>query len=89
MSGTTWTWEGGHCSDRFDFVQYKLQRKTGAIPQDVTSDTQVYVGVSATATHTVISGETYAIFAEYDDNRGSGLTARFNDPNEVGAFLVK
>ncbi len=87
-SSDTWTWAGAHCSDRFDFIQYKLVRKTGSAPQTVSDGTLIYTGTAATASHTPVSGDTYAIFAEYDA-RGTSLTAAFNDPDEVGAVLVK
>lgn len=87
-SGTTWTWEGAHCSDRFDFLTYVVRRATGSIPASPTAGTDVYTGTAATTTHTAVSGDTYVVFAQY--NARGGKAAEDNSSStEVGASLVE
>ena len=89
-SGTTWTWEGSHCSDRFDFMTYVLRRATGSTPTGPTSGTAVYTGTAATTTHTAVSGDTYAVFAQYSARQGTSAgTADGNSGNEVGSYLTE
>ena len=86
-SGDTWTWLGPHCSDRFDFLQYRLVHKTGAIPANPADGTTVYTGTAATTSHVPLPGETYVAFADYNGRSGSTVDGS-SDP-EVGSILVK
>lgn len=87
-SGTTWTWEGAHCSDRFDFKDYVLRRATGSTPSSPTAGTAVYTGTAATTTHTAVSGDTYVIFARYSARKGSAAEGN-SSSTEVGASLTE
>ena len=82
-----WTWEGVHCSDRFDFLRYRLIRKSDGNPSlQPTDGTEVYSGTTASYTGDKTSGNTYTCFAEYDA-RGRGTVDDFSDP-EVGSYVV-
>ena len=89
VSGSTWTWEGAHCSDRFDFLQYRLGFVTGSTPASSPADCDgfVYTGTAATATHAPVSGRAYSVFADYDP-RSTGSIANSSDGSVVGAFRV-
>ena len=88
-SGTTWTWEGTHVSDRFDFRRYTLGYVAGATPVETIAelDTVVYQDTAATTTHTVVASQAYSVFAEYNA-RGAASTEGESDGREVGAFLT-
>lgn len=86
-TGTAFNWQGAHCSDRFDFLQYKLVRKAGSSPSTDPSDgTLLYTGTTASFTGAATSGNTYTVFAEYDA-RGIGTAEDASEP-EVGSYLV-
>jgi hypothetical protein len=83
-----WTWVGPHCSDRFDFLQYRLGYVAGSTPaSDPGSATIVYTGSAATTTHTPVAGRAYSIWADYDP-RGTGSVAHSSDGSLVGAYLT-
>jgi hypothetical protein len=86
VAGTAWTWEGTHCSERFDFKQYRLVWKTGATPPTDPSDgTVVYTGTTAGTTHTPLASKSYVIFADYSARKQSGVVEGSSDP-EVGSI---
>lgn len=86
VSGSTWTWVGAHCSDRFDFKQYRLVWKTGATPPtDPDDGTTVYTGTAATATHSPLGSKSYVVFADYSARQQSGVVEGSSDP-EVGSI---
>ena len=86
VSGT-WTWLGPHCSDRFDFLQYRLVSKTGIVPStDPTDGTVEYTGTAATVDVVAASGKTFTIFADYNARGGSSVDGS-SDP-EVGSYVV-
>lgn len=86
-SGGTWTWQGSHCSDRFDFLQYRLVEKSGSSPSASPTDgTIVYTGTDATSTATQTAGNTYTVFAEY--NARGGPDAEGNSDAEIGSYVV-
>ena len=83
----TWTWSGGHCSSRFDFLQYRLVEKAGTTAStDPTDGTVVYTGTPATYVGAATSGNTYTCFADYNA-RGSSTVDDSSEP-EVGSYLV-
>lgn len=85
--GGTWSWEGAHCSDRFDFLQYRLVQKAGSSPSTDPSDgTVLYTGTTASTTGSATSGNTYTVFADYDA-RGGGAVEDSSEP-EVGSYVV-
>lgn len=87
VSGTSWTWEGPHCSSRYDFLQYRLIEKTGTTPsKDPSEGTTVYTGTTASTTFTPLAGQTYTIFADYDA-RGIGSVEDSSEP-ELGSYVV-
>jgi len=82
----TLAWEGAHCSDRFDFLQYRVVRKTGTTPSTDPSDgTVVYTGTAATTTG-ASSGNVYTVFADYNARGGAAIEAS-SEP-WVGAYKV-
>lgn len=85
----TWTWQGAHCSDRFDFLQYRLMYKTGSTPPDTPGDADdvVYTGTAATTTHTAVVGRAYSVFADYNARGGSSVEGS-SLGSEVGAYLT-
>ncbi len=91
-SGTTWTWEGAHCSDRWDFRQYTLGYVAGSTPAATLADitTTVYTGTAATTTHSVVASKAYSVFAEYNARGGASASSTEGSSagNEVGAFLT-
>lgn len=85
--GDDWTWQGPHVSDRFDFLQYRLVRKSGTSPSTDPSDgTTVFTGEATTFTGVATAGNTYTIFADY--NARSGATVDGSSSSEVGSFVV-
>ncbi len=86
-SGGSWTWEGTHCSNRFDFLQYRLIEKIGSTPSTDPSDGATVATVTVpAATYTTKSGYVYTVFADYNA-RGGGTVERSSDP-EVGSYKV-
>jgi len=87
-SGGTWTWTGGQCSSRFDFVQYRMGYVAGTTPPDTPDDldTVVYTGTSTTTTHTALPSKIYAVFADYN-LRGGSTVAGSSNGSDVGAYL--
>lgn len=61
-----WTWDGGPCSSRFDFVDFALTYKIGSAPQNPNDGTIAYAGRQPTVNHARVSGATYTIFARYN-----------------------
>lgn len=85
--GTTWTWLGAPCSSRYDFLQYRLTRKTGsAASSSPTDGTIVYTGTAASFTGVKSSGNTYTVFADYVLRGGSDPDA--SSSAVVGSYLV-
>ena len=83
----TWTWKGAICSDRFDFLQYRLVRKSGSSPSTSPANgTTVYTGTAASFTGAQAGGNTYTCFADYNA-RGGDTSEAWSDP-EVGSYLV-
>lgn len=67
-----WRWYGLHCEARFDWVRYRVVRKSGQDPSADPSDgTVVYTGTAAEWTGSRVNGQTYTVFADYN-SRGSG-----------------
>jgi len=88
--GTDWTWNGTHCSNRFDFhptAGFILRRKTGSAPTGPTDGTSVYSGQDSTITAAAVSGDTYGIFAQYDA-RGDGTADGNSDASLVGTTVA-
>lgn len=82
-----WTWDGEHCSNRFDFMQYRLVRKDGDSPSSTPEDgTTLYTGTAAEYVGALQPGNTYTAFADYD-GRGRGSVEGSSQP-EVGSYLV-
>lgn len=85
--GTAWTWNGDQCSNRYDFLQYRLVEKSGTSPSSDPSDgTVVYTGSTARWAGYASADNTYTVFADYDA-RGSGTVEDSSEP-EVGSYLV-
>ncbi len=83
-----WNWEGAHCSNRFDFVQYRLVRKAGITAStDPTDGTVIYTGTAATTTQTATSGFTYTVFADYSSRKQTSVIEGSSSA-EVGSYLV-
>lgn len=88
-SSGTWTWTGGQCSSRFDFIRYRLGYVAGTAPAQTPEDldTIVYTGTNATTSHSPVSGKTYSIFADYGARKGTNIDGS-NDGRELGAYKV-
>lgn len=90
-SGGSWRWYGAHCSARFDFQQFRLVRKAGSTPPSSPSDgTVLYTGPLTSWTGAATTGNTYAIFADYNSrgSGGAGQTVEASSEPEVGAYRV-
>lgn len=84
----TWTWVGAHCSNRFDFVQYRLGFRVGVIPPETPADaTIIYTGTATTTAHNPSSGRAYAIFADYN-LRGQSTPDGSSSGSRIGAFVL-
>ena len=90
-SADAWTWQGAHCSDRFDFIQYRFYEHTSIMtgPGAAASGTPVlvYTGTSAAATRTKVTGRYYHVFADYASRKQSGVIEG-NSSVEVGSYRV-
>lgn len=85
--GTLWEWAGQQCSQRFDFMRYRLVKKAGAAPSSSPTDgTVVYTGTAASAVVASEADYTFTVFADYD-SRGRGTVEGSSDP-ERGSYLV-
>lgn len=86
---TTWTWDGAHCSNRFDFLQYRMGYVSGSTPAEDPGDldTVVYTGTTASTTHTAVASSAYSVFADYDP-RGTGSVANSSKGNLIGTYLT-
>ena len=84
----TWSWEGTHCSNRFDFKQYRLVRKSGSSPSTSPSDgVLLYTGEDAAAVRGSSSGNAYTVFADYASRKQSGVSEGSSSV-EVGSYMV-
>lgn len=82
-----WTWHGTDCSNRFDFMRFRLVRKSGSSPSATPSDgTTLYTGTAASYVGALQPDNTYTVFADYD-GRGRGSVEGSSSP-EVGSYLV-
>lgn len=85
--GTTWTWTGTHCASRFDFLRYRLTRKSGSSPSSTPTDgTILYEGTSPSFAAPKDTGYTYTVFADYSPRGKSD--AEGSSSAEVGSYLV-
>jgi len=84
LTGTDgWSWEGSHCSARYDFLGYRLVERLGSSPStDPTDGTVVYQDTDPEATHTAQVGRFYTVFADYGDR---GAIVGSSSP-EVGSY---
>jgi len=92
VSSDTWTWDGDHCSSRFDFIQYRLAYASGATPPTLTPATPApeeatvaYTGTTATTTQTAGTGRAWVIVADYG-SRSSG-TVEGTSSTIVGSWV--
>lgn len=66
-SGGDWVWTGTQCSNRFDFLQYRLGRVAGTTPvANPSQATILYTGTATSVTLAATAGYTYMIWADYD-----------------------
>lgn len=88
-SGVGQTWQGAHCSDRFDFVQYRMGWKAGSTPAETPAETTaiVYTGATAAASITTTSSRTYSVFADYN-KRGGSTVENSSSGSRVGAYFT-
>ena len=90
-STNAWTWEGAHCSDRYDFKQYRFYEHTSIMNGVGTAasgtPTLKYTGTSAAATVTKVTGRYYHAFADYSARKQSGVIEGTSSV-EVGSYLV-
>lgn len=84
-----WRWEGSHCAARFDFLRYRLVRKSGSTPSQRPEDgTLLYTGADPEFTGTAQSGQVYTVFADYNGRGagGGGVTVEGSSSPEVGSW---
>lgn len=85
-SGGTLRWSGKSCSERFDFLQYRVAWKLGPNPPATPADgTIVYTGTATECAVTFAGNRTYAVFADYDP-RGTGSPAASSSA-VVGSYV--
>jgi hypothetical protein len=92
-NGTAWSWTGTQCSNRFDFLQFRMYSKSGALPSTAPGDgTLVYSGAPAGFTGTSTTGLTYTVFADYNARGatlvGSTPVIEGSSSPEVGSYKV-
>ena len=92
VASSTWTWEGSHCSDRFDFKQYRLYEHTSIMNGVGTAasgtPTLKYTGTAATtAWGPAVTSRYYHVFADYSSRKQSGVVEGSSSV-EVGSYLV-
>jgi hypothetical protein len=86
--GTDWTWEGTHCSNRFDFYIFYFLEKAGTSPSTSVSDGTLLQANSATSyTGAATSGNTYTVFATYH-GRDTVSVEDNSDGDTVGCYKV-
>ena len=92
----TWLWEGPHCSDRFDFVQYRMYSRSGSDPTGEPGEvgsTLIYTGAPATHARAPAAATTYTVFADYSVRQtDQGLPASTIDGSSspvVGSYSVQ
>ena len=84
-----WTWAGDHCAARFDFVRYRLVRKTGTDPSiDPEDGTVIYTGTTPEFVGARVNGQVYTVFADYNSrgSGGGGATVEGSSYPEIGSF---
>jgi len=87
VAGSSWTWEGAHCSDRFDFVEYVMGYAATAPTTTADLDAEVYRGPNASVTAAQVAGQNYAVFAIYSA-RGQAGVEEGESALRVGATLT-
>lgn len=81
-SAGTWSWQGSHCSERYDFIQFRLVGHASTIPPKTPDEgSVVYTGTQAQASHTANNGWSYTVFADY----GSRGRLEASSTDEVGS----
>jgi len=89
LTGSVWTWEGGQCSARGDFKQYRLGWKGGAVPPETPGDaTIVYTGTAPTTSVGATGGRAYSVFADYSSREQTGVVEGSSSGSEVGSFVT-
>lgn len=80
-------WNGAHCAQRFDFLQYRVGYVAGSTPaaSPADFDATVYTGTAQEAAVTLGYGRTYSVFADYDP-RGTGSVAKSSEA-VVGSYF--
>jgi len=88
--GHAWTWEGAHCSDRFDFVRYQIEGNASGTPPETlgSGDIVFYQGTAATSAFVGSSGYGYTVFAEYSARGYAGGSAEGSSVKETGTTVV-
>lgn len=87
--GSTWTWEGAHCSDRFDFKQYRIYSHTSIMngPGTAATGTPILLDTVTTASFTgaATSSLFYHVFADYSARQQTGVIEGSSGV-EVGSY---
>lgn len=86
LASGVWTWTGGQCSARFDFIRYRLGYVAGTTPAQTPDDMDaiVYTGTDPTVTVPAVAGKAYSIFADYGSRGGAAIEGS-SDGRELGA----
>ena len=87
--GDIGSWRGEHCSNRFDFLQYRVGFKTGSTPPTSPADCDSIVATT-TNIETAVStspGRVYAVFADYKRTPSSTTVHRSSEAI-VGSYIT-
>lgn len=86
-SGGALAWDGSRCSNRFDFLRYKVVSVAGSSPPtNANTGTEEAITTSPGWAGPTTTGRTYAIFAQY--NSRGGVTVDGSSDPEVGSFVA-
>jgi len=85
-AGGSFTWEGAHCSARWDFIEFYLVELIGSSPaNDPTEGVVLYQGTDVSFSGVEQAGYTYTVFASYAHRPGSIVIAGYSEP-ERGSY---
>ena len=91
VAGNHWSWEGSHCSDRYDFRQYRLFESENIMTVPTTAQGQIekYKGTAAQVPGIFRDTEKfYTVFADYSSRGQTGVIEGSNT-SEVGSYVAK
>lgn len=86
LVGTNFEWVGTHCTNRFDFLRYRVGYVAGSTPAaNPSAATIVYTGTAPSYNiGALLPGFTYSVWADYSP-RGTGTVAASSDGSVIGS----